>query len=83
MVETSPSNARGAGSIPGQGTKSPHARKLYAACTAKKKFFFNKIKPSNSPKEVPLRNRKRILALRMAVSAEINTKEKREQKIHH
>ena len=81
MVETSASNAGGAGSIPGQGTKSPHPGKLYAAC--QKKNFFNKIKPSNSPKVVSLRNRKRILTLRMAMSAKINTKEKQVQKIHH
>ena len=39
VVETSPSSAGGAGSIPGQGAKSPPAGKLYAACTVKKNFL--------------------------------------------
>ena len=60
-----------------------HIQGNYTLRAQPKKNFFNKIKPSNSPKVVSLRNKKRILALRMAMSAKINTKEKQVQKIHH
>ena len=82
MVDTSPSNAGVQVRFLVRELRA-HIQGNYTLRAQPKKNFFNKIKPSNSPKVVSLRNKKRILALRMAMSAKINTKEKQVQKIHH